>query len=168
MLPGGLLYGDVAGRAELRGNVNGSVVVDVHVPGAVGRPKDPKRTVDAGIFAVVTADRDVSARSELDGQVHHTIATAVDVPGARGGAENGKVGQAVRSVGPVRRPVIPRRRNVAVGPELGLDIHCAVQVRVHIPEAGGRPPDGNVCLEVPVIIRRHRDVAVGSELNRGR
>src|SRR6266496_4254312 len=59
VLPGGLLYGDVAGRAELRDNVNGSVVVDVHVPGAVGRPKDRERTVDAGIFAVVTADRDV-------------------------------------------------------------------------------------------------------------
>src|SRR6266542_2476431 len=42
---------------------------------------------------------DVAGGAELDGQVHHTIAIAAHIPGARGGAEDGKVGQAVRSVG---------------------------------------------------------------------
>src|SRR6266508_3863445 len=42
ILAGGLLHGDVAGGAELGADVDSSVVIVAHVPGALGGPEDGK------------------------------------------------------------------------------------------------------------------------------
>ena len=78
--------------------VHGSVVLGVHVPGAIGRTEDRERTIDVGVAVVDSADRDISVRAELDGQVHHAIAIPADIPVARGRAEHGEVGHSVGSL----------------------------------------------------------------------
>src|SRR6266508_6876166 len=172
VLAGGLLHGNVAGGAKLGADVDCSKVVQVHVPGAVGGAEDREGAIDSGVVIVDPAHGDVSVRSKLGGLADHAVTVAAHIPVAGGGAKHGEVSRSVGISGTDRRPVVSRHRDVAGCAELRLDIHCAksggdVSVQVHITEAIGRPPDRNIGPEVPVVVRRHRNVAIGPELDGG-